>query len=196
MKKIILGSTSPRRKEILDFFSLPYEIIPSPFDERKEPIFSPFQDYIQTLARKKGEALKELHPDALIITCDTMVLLDNKLLGKPENEQASVDMLLSLSGRWHTVYTAVHIETQEKSVGGIEKTQVHCNTITPFEAHHYLKAHLLLDKAGSYAIQKSGSLLVKEISGCYYNVMGLPINLLRTLLLQFDIDLWNYLQPF
>jgi septum formation protein len=196
MKNIILGSSSPRRKEILEFFTLPFEQQSPNFDEESVRYDGNPQEYVEQLANEKGKELAKKNHHALIITADTMVVHEQKLLGKPKTEEDARLMLALLSGRWHSVFTAVAVTSDHQSIVFTEETKVLCNTITPHEAHEYLRAHNLYDKAGSYAIQKSGSLLVKEISGCYYNVMGLPVNALRKALLFFNIDLWNHLKPF
>lgn len=196
MHKIILGSTSPRRKEIMDFFSLPFMQVASPFDESTVPYKKDPIAYVCELAQEKAKALKTNYPDSVILTADTMVFIDGELLGKPKDEQEVMKMLSNISGRWHSVFTAIAVTTPKATFCEAEETKVHCNTLSMEDIHRYMRAHSLTDKAGSYAIQKSGSMLVKEIEGCYYNVMGLPINTLRKLLSKAGIDLWDYLKPF
>ena len=196
MHKIILGSTSPRRKEIMNFFSLPFTQVSSPFDESQVPYLKDPIAYVCKLAEEKAKALKDAYHDSIILTADTMVFIDGELLGKPKDEKETVEMLTKLSGRWHSVFTAVAVTTQATTFCEAEETKVHCNTLSIDDIHRYMRAHSLTDKAGAYAIQKSGSMLVKEINGCYYNVMGLPINTVRKLLFKAGIDLWDYLKPF
>ncbi len=191
---IILGSTSPRRREILDYFSLSFEVIPSHFDESKVAYDNDPESYVKALAVCKAQVLEKQYADAIILTADTAVCIDNKILGKPNNEAEMRDMLTNLSGRWHSVWTAVSASYKDAQFCMAEETKVLCNSLKPDEMHRYMKQLALHDKAGGYAIQKSGALFVKEISGCYYNVMGLPINALQKVLQHVGIDLWDYLQ--
>lgn len=191
--ELILGSTSPRRKEILEFFSYPFRQESPNFDESTVPFLGDPHSYVCTLALEKAHALKTRFPNSVILTADTIVFSDGKCLGKPKDEQEAVEMLTSLSGKWHTVYTAVAVISPTKTVCEAEETRVLFNVLSPEDIHRYLRSHALLDKAGAYALQKSGSLVVKEIIGCYYNVIGLPTNTLRKLLYQAGIDLWDYM---
>lgn len=193
--KIILGSASPRRREILDYFSLPYTIVSSQFDERKVSYNNDPKAYVEEIARNKAKALSH-YEDACVITADTCVSIDNKVLGKPESEDEMRAMLQLLSGRWHSVWTSVCVQAKGMCLIDAEETKVRCNSLTPDEMHRYIRKLALLDKAGGYAIQKSGGIFVKSIVGCYYNVMGLPINTLQKLLQKVGIDLWDYLEKF
>lgn len=194
--ELILGSTSPRRKEIMQFFSYPFRQVAPPFDEHTVQFTGDPQKHVVVIAEGKAHSLKPAFPDAIILTCDTIVFIDNEVLGKPKSEHEAFTMLSQLSGRWHSVFTAITALRHNEHISAVTETKVHCNVLSPEDIHRYYRAHTLNDKAGSYAIQKSGSLLVKEIIGCYYNVMGLPINTLRNVLQQVGIDLWDYLKPF
>lgn len=192
--EIILGSHSPRRKEILGFFSLPFRQVASGFDEESIPYKGDAAHLACELAVKKAETLAKQFPNDIILTADTVVAIDGIALGKPTSPLESRQMLERLCGRWHSVITAVAVAKQGKVYDDIEETKVLCNNATPDELHRYMHAHALFDKAGGYAIQKSGSVLVQKIDGCYYNVCGLPINATRRLLLKAGIDLWDYLK--
>ena len=194
MKEILLGSHSPRRKEILGYFSLPFKSIASGFDEESIPYAGDAVKLAEALALGKAKALANEHKNETIITADTVVAIDGITLGKPSNENESRKMLECLCGRWHSVITAVVAYKNADFFLEVEETKVLCNSLTPDELHRYMRAHGLFDKAGSYAIQRSGSILVRRIEGCYYNVMGLPINGLRRALKQVGIDLWDYLK--
>ncbi len=194
MKEIILGSQSPRRKEIMLFFSLPFRQVPSHFDEDSIPYAGNAAKLASDLASAKIKVLAKKYPDDTILTADTVVAIDGITLGKPANETESRQMLERLSGRWHSVFTAVAGYRTGKFVCEVEETKVLCNNATPDELHRYMRVHGLYDKAGGYAIQKSGSILVQRLDGCYYNVMGMPINTLRRVLKQVGIDLWDYLK--
>ena len=196
MKQVVLGSSSPRRKEIFDFFSIPFiQDVPN-FDEesvvyKQNPI-----EYTKEITLGKAKALKEKYKDSILITADTMVFLDDKALGKPGNEIEMYVMLQALSGRTHSVITSLCVSENDAFYTGFEETKVTCNELDLHQIGRYIEAHHLLDKAGSYACQNSGSLLIKQIQGCYYNVMGLPINLLASLLKQVGIDIWDHLKEF
>jgi septum formation protein len=190
---LILGSSSPRRQEIMRYFSYPFTVASPPFDESQVPYTGDPNAYVTTLAFGKAKSLKDTYPNEVILTADTMVVIDGELLGKPKDDVEMRKMLAKLSGRWHTVYTGVAVASPKTIISHVEKTEVLCNTLSPEDIHRYMRGIMLHDKAGSYAIQGSGCLLVNKIDGCYYNVMGLPVNSVRKLLFTVGIDLWNYL---
>lgn len=189
--KILLGSQSPRRQEILKFFSIPFTTTSSPFDERTIPFNGDPEAYVKTLAEKKGEALVTSYPDHLIITADTIVLFEGKILHKPETPEAGREMLKILSGKSHDVLTAVAIRQNNTVYSDVETSEVTFNPLTDKVIDAYLKGKHGMDKAGGYGIQETGSLLVSRIEGCFYNIMGLPVNTLQNLLSKFQIDLWD-----
>ena len=192
--EIILGSKSPRRSEILGYFSIPFRQVASDFDEESVPYEGDPKKLARTLAESKAKVLIKQFPDRVILTADTVVAIDGITLGKPANEQESKEMLNRLCGRWHSVITAVTAAKNGAIFVEDEETKVLCNAATPEELHRYMRMHALHDKAGGYAIQKSGSILVRRIEGCYYNVCGLPINAMRRALKSVGIDLWDYLK--
>jgi len=194
MTRLILGSQSPRRKEILGFFSLPFEQVTSCFDEdsvifRGDPV-----GYVCEIAEGKGCALAQRFPDAFILTADTTVYKDGKIYGKPKDADEAFKALSELAGEWHSVFTGVSLCSKNEIWTRHEETRVLFNDLTPEEIRHYHTKLHWSDKAGGYAIQMAGGLAIKKIDGCYYNAMGLPINCLRHLLLKVGIDLWDYLQ--
>jgi septum formation protein len=191
---IILGSTSPRRKEILEYFSLPFRQVGSDFDEDSIAFNGNPRSYVEKLAQEKGNKLVEKHPESIIITADTTVYATGKIFGKPKDDQEAFEMLSILSGQWHSVFTAITVTTKDKTLSGSEETKVLCNVLTPKEISQAIRKHSLFNKAGAYAIQRSGGLIVQKIDGCYYNVVGFPINTLHTLLITFGIDLWDYIK--
>lgn len=193
---LILGSQSPRRKEILGFFSIPFRQVSSAFDEDSIPYAGDAAKLARELALGKAKVLAATYPNETILTADTVVAIDNITLGKPANEAESKEMLTRLCGRWHSVITAVVGYKNGQFFSEEEETRVLCNVLTPDEIHRYMRVHALQDKAGGYAIQKSGSLLVRRIEGCYYNVCGLPINATRRILKKVGIDLWDHLKEF
>lgn len=192
-KQIILGSSSPRRGEILHFFSLPFLQIASHFDEESIPFTGDPEEYVKTLSLKKGEVLSVIYPESYILTADTVVYLDGKIFNKPKNKEEAIFFLEKLSGKWHVVYTAVALSIGSVQHVRVEKTSILFHELTKSHIDHYLNHVNFLDKAGGYAIQQGGSLIVKKIEGCYYNVMGLPLSALQELLNLVGIDLWEHM---
>lgn len=194
MAHIILGSQSPRRKEILNFFNFPFKQATPDFDEetiffRRDPIA-----YVCALAEGKARALQNFHPNDIILSADTVVYRSGKVYNKPKNEQEAFAMLSELVGKWHSVFTGVAVLKGETMRTGWEETRVLFNAMTEEEIRRYHQKIHWADKAGGYAIQMAGGLIVKKIDGCYYNAMGLPINTVHSLLKQAGIELWNYVQ--
>ena len=189
---LILGSLSPRRKEILSFYNLPFVQKPSPFDEASCQPGRSAAKYVLKLAEKKGEALSPLYPQELILTCDTVVFFKGKILEKPKSRKDAEQMLQSLSGQWHTVYTAVSIRQGTKVKSAYETTRVLMPIFSQKALSIYLDTNEWSDKAGGYGIQNKGALLVKKIQGCFYNVMGFPVQTVAALLKEFHVDLWEY----
>ena len=191
---LILGSNSPRRKEILNFFSYPFTQADSGFNE-DEVIFhgDPAAFAIET-AKQKALCLVEKHPDSVILTADTVVHMGKRLFLKPATLQEAHAMLKELAGKEHQVFTGVCVAKKNQLFEGHSETRVFFHELTDSQIHRYHAHFSPLDKAGAYAIQKGGSLIVKRIEGCYYNVMGLPIHTVCQLLQKAGIDLWDYLK--
>lgn len=192
---IILGSQSPRRKEILSFFSLPFKQVSSCFDEASIPFQGDPYAYVIELSNGKAQALAQSYPESIILTADTVVYLNGKIYGKPVDEQELYTFLKELEGNWHEVFTGLTLRKGNQVYHQTEVTRVLFNSITDSQLESYSKNLPWQDKAGGYMAQLAGSLLVKRIDGCFYNVLGLPINALHDLLKQVDIDLWSYLGP-
>jgi len=193
MQPLILGSQSPRRKEILSFFSVPFIQVPSHFEEESIVFFGDPIRYALTLAEKKAEMLTRQFPDSIIMTADTIVYCKNRVYNKPIDNDHAHEMLKELAGTWHSVFTAVAVRLNASMLSDCEETKVHIRPLTDEQIVLYHRGGHFLDKSGGYAIQNAGSLIVAKIEGCYYNVMGLPVGTTRALLLSFGIDLWNYL---
>ena len=191
MKQLILASTSPRRKEILGLTGLTFDILAPSCREDLVPVTDP-QTYVQELSLIKCDAALELvaplYDEALIITADTIVCHDERILGKPKDEEEAFDMLRSLSGAVHSVYTGVTVadlKTGERNTF-FEKTDVTFYDLTDQEILEYIRTGEPMDKAGAYGIQGRGACLVREIHGDYFNVVGLPVaKLYRVLKSQF-----------
>lgn len=191
---LILGSTSPRRVTILNHFSYPFTQVAPLFDESRVPYSGDPAAYVTTVALEKAHSLTSLYPNACILTADTMVALQGAVLGKPKDREHAVQMLSSLSNNWHSVFTGVAIITPDKTIADVEETKVLFNDLSPYEIEKYLERIQFKDKAGSYAIEEAAGLIIKEIRGCFYNVLGLPINTLQKLLQQVGINLWDHIR--
>lgn len=174
--RYILASQSPRRVSLLEQFKIPFIVFPSHIEENIDPLDSP-EKTVMSLAFLKAREISVQHKDDLVIACDTMVYMDVPF-GKPLNIQEAKDMLSSLSGRKHDVYTGVALlcESLKKKVVFFEKTEVFFNDLSSLDIENYVMSEHTLDKAGAYGIQGLGAVLVNAIHGDYYNVMGLPLS--------------------
>jgi len=193
---LILASKSPRRKEILNFFSLPFKIIDSKFDETKIKFISDPKSYALEIAENKAKSLNDKYHKNIIISADTIVYRNNKIYTKPKNTKDAGEMLLELSNNWHQVFTAICVKHKNKLYKDIEETKILFHPLNEKLIKKYNNTFYFSDKAAGYAIQKAGGIIIKKMIGCYYNAMGMPINTLKTLLLKVGIDLWDFLKPF
>ncbi|MDR2385358.1 MAG: Maf family nucleotide pyrophosphatase [Tannerella sp.] len=176
--KIILASNSPRRRELLKGLDIDFEVRVIHGINETYPHDIPVHDIPRYLANLKADAyVKEgISDDELIITADTAVLIDGLLLEKPANRQQAIEMLKTLSGRKHTVITAVTMTTKEKRNDFSVASTVHFDTLSEDEIIRYVNKYQPFDKAGAYGIQEwIGYIGVKGIEGSFYNVMGLPV---------------------
>ena len=171
---LILASASPRRKELLELLQLPFEVIGSEVEEVVDENLHP-EVMVQSLAQQKAESVAKTNPHAFVIGSDTLVVFQGKMLGKPKNEEEALEMLTMLSGQTHEVYTGVSIVQNGNQHSFCEKTSVTFYSLSQREIEEYVNTGEPMDKAGAYGIQGYGALLVKEIKGDYYAVMGLPI---------------------
>lgn len=186
---VILASQSPRRRQLLEQMGFTeFQIRPAHGEEVAAPGLTPTQ-LVEALSRQKAEEIAAgADPDALIIAADTVVAVDGQVLGKPHSTEEAVEMLLSLSGREHTVYTGVTLRRGGQTITRHEATQVRFRPLTREEIDAYVATGEPMDKAGAYGIQGRGALLVEGIQGDYYNVVGLPVCLVGRLLAQFGVD--------
>lgn len=186
--KIILASKSPRRKEILKLFIDDFEIIKTQVDET----FNYDYDIItnsMSISRKKAASL-ELDPNSIVISADTIVLCNKKVLGKAMSSELAFKELKELSGKTHQVLTSFSIKSKTKTVVDYEITNVTFKNLTDEDLWSYINTGEWEDKAGSYAIQGKGSALIKSIKGDYFNVVGLPISKIKDYLKNyFNLDL-------
>ena len=177
MQKIILASQSPRRKQLLEWAEIPLEIIVSEADETYPPDL-PIDDIPVFIARKKAEAVKrKLSGDKIILAADTIVVLEDKVIGKPATRAEAIEILRSLSGKNHRVITGVVLLNRDKEIGFSDTTQVIFHTLTDEQITFYVDNYQPYDKAGAYAIQEwIGVVGIRSINGDFYNVMGLPVS--------------------
>lgn len=178
MKSIILASGSPRRKELLERLNIDFDIIVSDLDEDSIEQSKP-DDFVEKLAYEKAKSVSMLiNKDSLVIGCDTVVVYNNEILGKPKNNEQAISFLKKLSGSNHQVYSGIAIidtKSNNKYLSH-EITDVYMKELSNDEIAYYIQTGEPFDKAGAYGIQGIGSLFIEKISGDYYNVMGLPLN--------------------
>lgn len=187
MKKIILASGSPRRKQLLEQAELVFEVKTVPTDEHF-PAAMPIREVAEYIAGNKATAVLTTidEPDTIVIAADTVVVLEGEILGKPADEEAAITMLRRLSGKVHEVITGVVLQHQEQRLAFSSITKVSMNPLSPEQIQHYVTQYQPMDKAGAYAIQEwIGLVGISHIEGDYYNVMGLPVSKVIAALKQF-----------
>lgn len=194
--QIILGSQSPNRREILGYFSLPFIQVPSHFDEESVPFKGNPGQHAMLLSQKKSETLSKQYPEDIILTADSVVYCDGKLYNKPRDEAEAFSFLSTFCGKWQSIFTGVTVRKGSLVYSDVEETRLLFNPLTPEQIKQFHRHCSFLDKAGGYAIEKNGNLIVSRLEGCYDNVLGLPINTTRKLLLNVGIDLWDFLKKF
>ena len=184
--RIILASQSPRRRELLSLIGIPHEVRPADLDERVLPGELPAV-HAERLARAKAEVVAATEPDAVVIGADTIVVLDGDILGKPRDAGDAAAMLRRLSGRTHTVLTAVSVVHRGRTVSGVESVEVTFRPLTEDQIDRYIATGEPMDKAGAYGIQGFGAVIVERVHGDYFAVMGLALGRLVDLLAQVGI---------
>jgi septum formation protein len=187
MDILILGSQSPRRKEILEYFKVPFRQIASNFDEESVLFNGDPADYVTTLAIKKSQEISQKFPESLILTADTTVYCAGKIYNKPQDLDEARKILQELCGVWNTVYTGIALRRGKEIIHGVETTRILLNPFNLEQINSYLTTNQWKDKAGGYAVQEGTGILVNKIDGCTYNAMGLPINTLTRLFKEFKI---------
>lgn len=190
--KIILASASPRRNQLLQMLGLDFKALKPDVDEEFHTCLS-VEENLYNITKNKALYVKENNnlANCIIISADTIVLLNNKILTKPADNSDAFNMLKSLSGNWHEVITGVYVTdvSEGKEIYESKTTKVKFRSLKDDEINSYISTGEADDKAGSYGIQGLGSLFVDSIEGCYYNVVGLPLVLLETMLKQFNITI-------
>lgn len=185
--KLLLGSQSPRRKELLQSLNIDFESVTVECDETY-PSDVKLSEIAAYLAEKKSLAYRHLRENEILVTSDTVVILDNEVLGKPEDAVHSREMLRKLSGRTHEVHTAVTLRSSAKKVTRCDVAKVHVNEISASEIEFYIENYHPFDKAGSYGIQEwLGLAKVNRIEGSFYTIMGLPTHLIYEILQDFSV---------
>lgn len=184
---IVLASGSPRRRHLLSELGLKFDLFSPDIDE-VYPEDLPALEVAPYLSKLKSSAIAPIEKNTLYITCDTTVCMNNLVINKPKDELDAIEMLTVLSGKTHTVVSGITLIYNHLSLTFSEKTDVHFFPLRRSEIEHYVRNFQPLDKAGSYGIQEwIGYIGVKEIRGCFYNVMGLPVSALYQVLLSWDI---------
>jgi septum formation protein len=175
LKKIVLASMSPRRQELLKHITNDFIIYPSSFDESEVPSELCPVEHVKYSSKMKALDVAEKYPDDIIIGADTVVSIDEHILGKPADTKHAKQMLNLLSGRTHQVYTGYAIIDGDKLITGYAKTDVKFRELNNDIIEKYISTKEPMDKAGAYAIQGLGCILVESICGCYFNVVGFPV---------------------
>ncbi len=183
-RRIILASASPRRAELLQHITEDFEIIPSQEEELIDEVLD-HHELVMELARVKAVSVLKKHPEALVIGSDTIVAVDNLVLGKPKDTEDAFNMLRLLSGRSHYVYTGVCLAKKGKLEQFYSRTEVFFASLTDAEIRRYLATGEPFDKAGAYGIQGRASTFCERIDGDYFTVMGLPVAMLYKKLEEF-----------
>ena len=176
--KILLGSNSPRRKELLQSLGFDFEVVSINCDEIF-PENLEVENIASFLSELKANAFRNLEKNEILLTADTVVTLDNKVLGKPKNREEAIEMLTHLSGKTHQVYTGISFKTSEKTITKTDVADVEFAEISNEEIDFYIKNYQPFDKAGSYGIQEwLGMAKISRINGSFYTIMGLPTHLI------------------
>ncbi len=187
MERIILASKSPRRRQLLEWAEIPFDVMVKDTDEMY-PAFLPIEEVPVYIAKNKALAVKaELSHDRLILAADTIVVLKDKVIGKPASIEDAVNTLKELSGQTHLVITGVVILKDESEIAFSDITEVEFHTLTDQQIEYYVEHYQPFDKAGAYAIQEwIGVVGIKRVQGDFYNVMGLPVSRVMKALKKFE----------
>ena len=182
--KIYLASQSPRRRELLAGMGVEFEVMKTEVEETYDPSWAP-EEIVMHLSKLKLSPIdmSQYDPKTIFIACDTIVVVDGRIIGKPKDEADAVRMLNMLSDNMHTVYSGLTVSTPQKQLTDFRATEVVFETLTDDMIHYYIDTYKPFDKAGSYGVQEwIGYVGIREVRGSYYNVMGLPTRLLWQML--------------
>lgn len=183
LPKLVLASGSPRRSEILNSVGWEFEKHVADIDESRRGDEIP-EDYVIRLAREKAEAIATKFPESVVLGADTTVVIDNQILGKPVDLEEARRMLRLLSGTWHEVLTGVAVVENGVTRTAMQRTRVKFIAMTDDDIEFLAAKGDPLDKAGAYAVQAQAALFIEKVEGEYWNVVGLPINLVYRLVMQ------------
>lgn len=184
--KILLASNSPRRKELLTSLGYDFEVVSIDCDE-VYPENLAVEKIAEYLSELKSSSFRNLEKEEVLITADTIVAIENEILGKPKNEIEAKEMLQKLSGKTHQVFTGITIRNLEKSVSKTDVAFVEIDHLSDPEIDFYIKNYKPFDKAGSYGVQEwLGMAKIKKIVGTFYTIMGLPTHLVYSILKDFE----------
>jgi len=181
-RPIVLASASPRRSDILQAQGLEFAVRPAHINEDALPDEAP-GPHVERLALEKARTVAQEHPDALVLGFDTIVVIDDEILGKPADRDHAIEMLTRLSRRMHVVHSSVALVSAGAELVGHSTTEVWFRDLSPAEIEAYADTGEPMDKAGAWGIQGTGALLVDHLSGGYFTVKGLPLGRMR--------ELWN-----
>jgi len=184
---IVLASTSPRRKQLLEMLRIPFKVVPPDVDETRHPGEAP-EPYVRRVAHAKAQSVATRERRALVLAADTTVVLDGELFAKPVDAADAVAMLTRLQGRTHHVLTAVAVAGDGRVEEALDVSAVTFRPATTKDLERYVATGEPLDKAGAYAIQGLGAPLVERVDGDFFGVMGLPLRLVLDLLARFGRD--------
>lgn len=187
--KVYLASQSPRRRELLAGMGIDFEVIKTDVEETYDPSWSPEQ-IVMHLSKLKMSPIdmSQYDPSSIFITCDTIVVINGEIAGKPKDDEDAKRMLHALSGNTHTVYSGLTVGTLEKQLTDYRATDVVFETLSDEMIQYYIDQYRPYDKAGSYGVQEwIGRVGIREVHGSFYNVMGLPTRLLWVLLEEMTI---------
>lgn len=184
--RIILASQSPRRRELLAGMGVDFEVMKTDVEETYDPSWSP-EEIVMHLSKLKLSPIdmSQYAPDTIFITCDTIVVVNGQIIGKPKDEEDAKRMLRMLSGNTHTVYSGLTVATPQKQLTNYRSTDVIFEPLSDEMIQYYIDTYKPFDKAGSYGVQEwIGRVGIREVRGSFYNVMGLPTRLLWQMLEQ------------
>ena len=185
--RIVLASSSPRRRELLALIGIAHTVLPADIDESVFPGEDP-RAHAERLARGKATVVAEREPNAVIIAADTIVVVDGDILGKPRDAAGAAVMLRRLSGRAHVVFTAVAVARAGQVASGVEAVDVWFRELSDDEIHRYIATREPMDKAGAYGIQGYGATVVDRIDGDYFAVMGLALGRMVRLMASLGVE--------
>lgn len=185
--RVVLASSSPRRRELLTLIGISHTVLPADIDESVVPGEDP-RTHAERLACEKASVIAQQEPNAVVIAADTIVVLDGDILGKPRDDAEAGVMLRRLSGRGHVVFTAVAVARAGQVASGVEAVDVEFRDLSDDEIERYIATREPMDKAGAYGIQGFGATIVERIDGDYFAVMGLALGRMVRLMASLGVE--------